>query len=171
METALREAEEETALNRSRVEVLCTLPRVYTPHNGGTAVTPVVAELKGSPDTLSLTPNPQEVECVFWVPLETFLGSSQITSKYRRPMPGEGIWWSHVAVEHRDSESGQTHAIWGLTGIICAIVSAIALNQEPAFPFKGFGITDLARTETSLKVTFQVIPLTTRKPLQPTSKL
>ena len=80
------------------------------------------------------------------------------------------MWWTRVAVDYRDSESGQTHHIFGLTGTACATVSAIALNRPLAFPFKAFGISQAERTGSVLALTIKSVALT-RDQLQPTSKL
>ena len=173
IETALRETAEETALDRSRVEVVCVLPRVYTPHNGGTLVSPVVALLRGSLDTLSLSPNPFEVDCLYWVPMDSFL-DKQVDNRYIMQRygktKGEGVWWSRVSVTHREPETGQTHHIYGLTGSLCVTISAIALNKEPAYHFKSWGIAELVRAGTVMTIYFRPIAITSEQ-VQPISKL
>jgi len=66
--TALREAQEETGLCASRVEVIGTLPDYDIPT--GFRVTPVVGWVE---PPLELNPDPFEVADVFEVPLEFFL--------------------------------------------------------------------------------------------------
>jgi 8-oxo-dGTP pyrophosphatase MutT (NUDIX family) len=66
--TALREAQEETGLNPSRVDVIGHLPEYDIPT--GFRVTPIVGWLE---PPLDLKPDPFEVADVFEVPLDFFL--------------------------------------------------------------------------------------------------
>ncbi len=177
METALRETEEEVGLDRGRIEVVCTFPRVFTTLHGGTLISPVVALLRGSTDSLNLSPNPFEVECAYWVPLETFLDdhmeSRQIygnTLYGGKQLKGEGLWLTRVTVKHRDTETGQKHHIWGITGSICTTISAVALNKRPAHSIMYWGISQLVRTGNLLAVTFHSVALT-REQVKPLNKL
>lgn len=66
--TALREAEEEIALARERVELLGRLSEVISLH--GLRVTPFVGLI---PPDLPLVPDPGELDSIFEVPLRLFL--------------------------------------------------------------------------------------------------
>ena len=127
--TALREAHEEVQLEPSLVEVVSVLPPFPTGTFEITTVTPVVCLLRSATD-IRLIPN-DEVECVFWVPLSLFMESKHHTTLRIN-------WWGyrflHNAFNFLEPVSGRTHFIWGLTAMICIVVSAIALNTAPAFP-------------------------------------
>ncbi len=63
--TALREANEEVGLDSQYVEVIAQMQPSYT--RAGTCVTPYIARVPGS---LTLAPNPEELQDLFWFPLE-----------------------------------------------------------------------------------------------------
>ena len=121
--TALREAEEEIGLDRNKVEVVCTLPPQVTTLSGLTAVNLVVALLKCSPEELNLSPNPLEVDCIYWVPLELF------TTAQSPHIPGKKLQWYEYVLEHKEPRSGVTHRIWGFTAFMCVLMACIAHNQ------------------------------------------
>lgn len=101
---ALREAEEEIALPRERVEVLGTLP----PHETvtGFAVTPVLALVRGP---LALVPEAGEVEEAFTVPLSHVLDVTRYHIERRR---WRGEWRRYYAVPYGP------YYIWGATARI-----------------------------------------------------
>ncbi|PAU76810.1 CoA pyrophosphatase [Halomonas salipaludis] len=68
LDTALRESEEEIALPRGQVELLGQLSEVVSLH--GLKVTPYVGLI---PPDLPLTPDPNELDAIFEVPLALFL--------------------------------------------------------------------------------------------------
>ena len=76
--TALREAEEETGLSRSRVEIIGRLPEYDIPT--GFRVTPVVGWVE---PPFTLTPDPIEVADVFEVPLGFLLDPANQQRHFR----------------------------------------------------------------------------------------
>lgn len=115
--TALREAQEEIGLDARHVQVIGQLPTYIT----GTAfwVTPVVGLV--SPD-MSLTPNADEVDDVFEVPL-SFLMNPANHQRHAMDWQGEKRhWFSMPYLESRPSHNasnGELEAIerfiWGAT--------------------------------------------------------
>ncbi len=112
--TALREAQEEVGLDPKHVEVIGELPVYVT----GTAfwVTPVIALV--SPD-YELTPNPDEVQDVFEVPL-AFLMNPAHHRRHRFEWQGiQRQWFSMPYLQPRLTDKGQTDPverfIWGAT--------------------------------------------------------
>lgn len=126
IQTALREAQEEVNLDPRHVEVVCTLPRLYTSLRTVTVVTPVVALASTDTDNLNLVPDPAEVDCLYWVPLEFFLTNA-------KPMAVKsGL--THYVFDYLDSETGMKHIIFGVTAQFCITLSAIALGRFPDVP-------------------------------------
>ena len=99
--TALREAEEETGLERGRIEILGRLPEydIMT----GFRVTPVVGWVE---PPFQLRPDPFEVEKVFEVPLEFFLDPGNHEAHSREV---NGMVRHYYAMPYRE------HYIWGAT--------------------------------------------------------
>ena len=164
IETALREAEEEINLVRTNVEVICTLPPQYTTLSGLTIVTAVIALLKCTPDQLNLSPNPHEVESFFWVPLEVFL-DLQDGTMYRK-----GAWWI-PNFRHVDPDTGREYRVWGFTGVMCAVIAAIALGQSHSYKFEPLLISALKREGEMVSVTFSRVALPPQTATIPSSKL
>ncbi|WP_208026722.1 NUDIX hydrolase [Rhabdothermincola sediminis] len=69
LDTALREACEETGLDRSAVEIICELDHLQTV-TSRSFIVPFVGVLPGRP---TLEPNPAEVELILHVPLDELL--------------------------------------------------------------------------------------------------
>ncbi|HUU71860.1 MAG TPA: CoA pyrophosphatase [Burkholderiales bacterium] len=109
--TALREAEEETGLERSRIDVLGRLPEydIMT----GFRVTPVVGWVE---PPFELRPDPFEVEKVFEVPLEFFLDPVNHQAHSREV---DGL------VRHYYAMPYQEHYIWGATAGMVRILYQI----------------------------------------------
>lgn len=113
VETALREATEETGLARSYAEVLGTLPIYVT----GTAysITPVVALIKPGFD---LNPNPDEVADVFEVPLAYLMNP---TNHRRHAVEFDGLTREWLSMPYLDNSVRQENGelterfIWGAT--------------------------------------------------------
>ena len=102
LETALRETEEEIGLDRRHVDILGTLPEYLT--GTGYRVTPVVALVM---PPFALTPDPNEVEEIFEVPL-AFLMDGMNHQRLSFALP-EGVRRSFYAMPY-----GRFY-IWGAT--------------------------------------------------------
>lgn len=101
---ALREAEEEIALNPGDVEILGRMADYVT--GTGYRITPVLAAL---PPGLSYTPSPHEVEFVFELPISVVLdpNAPQRQRQFVREQWREYWVWPHPE-----------HFIWGATAAI-----------------------------------------------------
>ena len=115
VETALREAEEEIALDRAEVELLGALPPV------GTFVTsykvfPFVGLI---PEGIELLPNPDEVEAVLYLKVDDLVASYEKRRLTRRGVPFK-----------TDTYAVGEHLIWGATARILALL----LERLPAEP-------------------------------------
>jgi len=116
-ETALRESEEEIGLPRARVEILARLPEYFT--RTGFRVTPVVGLVQ---PPLDLTPDPQEVEAVFEVPLSFLL---DVRNHRRQTREFQGRTVGFYEMPYR-SDQGERY-IWGATaGMIVNLVRTLA---------------------------------------------
>jgi 8-oxo-dGTP pyrophosphatase MutT (NUDIX family) len=103
-ETALREAQEEIALDRSNVQVLGRMSNYLT--RTGFCITPVVALLQPG---LQFRPSPHEVDAVFELPLDVLL-DPKAPERRRREEHGSTreFWvWPHPQ-----------HCIWGAAAAI-----------------------------------------------------
>ena len=101
---ALREAEEEIALDRGNVEVLGRMADYVT--GTGYRITPVLGVL---PPGLALRPAPEEVEAVFELPIAVLLNPD---APKRQRHHVRGIWRDYWVWPHPD------HYIWGATAAI-----------------------------------------------------
>jgi 8-oxo-dGTP pyrophosphatase MutT (NUDIX family) len=101
---ALREAEEEIALDRAQVEILGRMADYVT--GTGYIITPILGLL---PPALELRPAPEEVEAVFELPIEVLLDPD---APKRQRHHVRGIWREYWVWPHPD------HYIWGATAAI-----------------------------------------------------
>lgn len=106
---ALREAEEEVGLSRSRVDILGTLPSHITVT--GFDVTPVVGLIEGH-----VTPVPEvgEVDEAFFVPLDHFMDTDRFRIEGRR--------WQGLTRHYYVVPWGPYY-IWGATGRILRVLA------------------------------------------------
>ncbi len=104
IDAALREAWEEIALPRANVEVLGTLPAHETVTSFN--VTPVIGLLRGP---FEPTPEPDEVQEIFSVPLNLVTTPARFSVERRR---WRGRWRSFYTVPHGP------YYIWGATARI-----------------------------------------------------
>jgi 8-oxo-dGTP pyrophosphatase MutT (NUDIX family) len=112
-DTALREAEEEIGLARSRVEVIGRLPEYLT--RTGFRVTPVIGVIQ---PPLELVPDAREVDEVFEVPL-AFLLDERNHQRATRELNGRRV--AFYVIEH------QGRTIWGATaGMLVNLYRRIA---------------------------------------------
>lgn len=102
--TALREAEEEVALDPRDVQVLGRMSNYLT--RTGYRITPVVGLL---PPGLTLRPSPHEVAAVFELPIEVLLDPDAPQRRSRNEPGRSGEYW---VWPHPD------HYIWGATAAI-----------------------------------------------------
>ena len=101
---ALREAEEEIALDRAQVEILGRMADYVT--GTGYRITPILGLL---PPGLELRPAPAEVEAVFELPIELLLDPD---APKRQRHHVRGVWREYWVWPHPD------HYIWGATAAI-----------------------------------------------------
>jgi 8-oxo-dGTP pyrophosphatase MutT (NUDIX family) len=101
---ALREAEEEIALDPSRVEIIGRMADYLT--GTGYRITPVIGLL---PPGLPYQPSPHEVESVFELPLGVLLDPK---APQRQRQHVNGQWREYWVWPHPD------HFIWGATAAI-----------------------------------------------------
>ncbi len=110
--TALRESQEEIGLEPSEVEVLGQLPSVLT--RWKIDVTPIVGIV---PKGVGLTPNFDEIDSIFHVPVSFFVRDQRVrTDVFRR---GHVEFWAPVY--HFEG-----YKIWGFTaGIIVSFINQV----------------------------------------------
>ncbi len=108
VDTALRESEEEVALPRSSVQVLGGLDEMNT--RRFTRVFPVVGVV---PNNQAFTPNEDEIESIFTVPLDFFIQDKRLrTDIFKRDMEDrERYLW--VPAYHYEG-----YEIWGFTASV-----------------------------------------------------
>ena len=112
VETALREAEEETGLHRSKVDIIGRLPDydIMT----GFRVTPIVGWVE---PPYELKPDPFEVDEVFEVPLEYLLDPAN-HEEHSREVNG--------VIRHYYAMPYEKHFIWGATaGMVHMLYQAL----------------------------------------------
>jgi 8-oxo-dGTP pyrophosphatase MutT (NUDIX family) len=114
---ALREAEEEIALDPSQVEVLGRMADYIT--GTGYRITPVLGLL---PAGLPLCPAPDEVEAVFEFPIETLL-DPEAPKRQRHHV--RGVWREYWVWPHPQ------HYIWGATAAILVHLAQKLRALEP----------------------------------------
>ncbi|MDN3645939.1 CoA pyrophosphatase [Pontixanthobacter aestiaquae] len=116
VEAALREAEEELALDRKHVRLIGTTDRYQT--GTGFDITPVLGVV---PPDLSLTPHPREVEAWFEVPVAQVFNLSNWTEN-------EVFWRGEM--RHYLEMDWQGFRIWGVTAAIIANLSRRIAVEE-----------------------------------------
>lgn len=163
VETALREAQEETGLDPNLVTIVTVAPPFIAGRDILMVVSPVVCILNVDPKALRLTPCENEVDCVYWMPIRNFLENDQGMEyvKFRYHLFDQ-FFSDKKAGFHFDSiETGQHHFVWGLTASICVTLSSIALNRAPAYPYsENIAISSIWTEDKRLKVTLHEIALT-----------
>jgi 8-oxo-dGTP pyrophosphatase MutT (NUDIX family) len=102
--TALREAEEEVALDPTRVEIVGRMDDYVT--GTGYIITPVIGLL---PPGLSFRPSPDEVESIFEFPFSVLLDPE---APRRQKQHTRGQWREYWVWPHPE------HFIWGATAAI-----------------------------------------------------
>ncbi len=118
--TALRESQEEIGLSPSRVQVIAQLSQVVSLH--GIRVTPYVGLID---ETAQLTPNYDELDSIFRVPVSFFLTAEPVR---RDKMTYKGTALS-VPSYHYDY-SGERYEIWGLSAIVLVELMNLAFDAN-----------------------------------------
>jgi 8-oxo-dGTP pyrophosphatase MutT (NUDIX family) len=118
--TALREAHEEIGLLPEAVEVLAPLGQVMSLHS--VQVTPWVGIV---PESVKLTPSPDELESVFTVPLSFFLEDQR---HHTDAIRFKGKMNFVPAYEY------EGHIIWGLTAYM--LVELLNIGFDAGIPMK-----------------------------------
>lgn len=131
VETALREAMEEVNLLPEQVAVVGTLPPFYRIlFDRKDQVTPVIATLSGKAEDLQLVPN-EEVEQLFWVPLDLFVNGGPHHTPVSLSYAGGGYSDNQFCLNHL----GIDCVVWGLTAALSISVASIVLQTPVHFPF------------------------------------
>ncbi len=163
VQTALREAQEEIGLDPSLVSVLTVAPPFISGLRTATTVTPVVCVLNTDPKHLKLTPCENEVDCIYWMPIRIFLESETLEMvPIHLPLFNRKIITTGFHFDSRTTR--QHHFVWGLTARICTTLSAIALNEAPAYPYSENTAISLIQIEEQnrLRVVHHKIALTSK---------
>ena len=105
IETALRETEEETGVNRDQIKILGTLTPLYIPVSNF-EVTPVVGYIPCKP---LFIPQKSEVVCLIDAELDFFIGTQGIKEKEME------VRGTPLAVRYYDYKG---HVIWGATAMM-----------------------------------------------------
>lgn len=124
IETALRETEEEIGLSRSQIEVVNTLPPLVT--MSGYHITPIIGFTS---ITQPLSANQQEVEEVFYVPLDFLLNPDHVQLHQVHYQNTTRSFYSFEFEQKR---------IWGITAaIVQGLYEKILrhLSKEPEWKF------------------------------------
>lgn len=108
LQTALREAEEEIGLAQTSVRPIGFLPAYYT--GTGYRITPTVSLVEAD---VELTPNPDEVDRIFELPLDTAFDMRRFKLESRM---WEGQQRHFYVVDHADAY------IWGATAALIRIL-------------------------------------------------
>jgi len=114
--TALREAHEEVGLPPEKVEVLGPLGQVMSKHR--LQVTPYVGLVSSQ---IELTPNPDELDAVFRVPVSFFLEKEHFRTHQIR---------SHGRIHEVPAWQYGDYTIWGLTAYVLAELMNMAYDAN-----------------------------------------
>lgn len=126
--TALREAQEEIALDPSVVEIVGELDRLHT-YTSGAMIVPFVGVLAGGrPD---LVPEPAEVERILHVPVSELM-APEVHREERWPFPDGGIRPVHFFELVGDTVWGATAAL--LRQLLLAVLGLPEPSPRPLTP-------------------------------------
>lgn len=110
--TALREAQEELAIEAKHVDIIATCPEYRT--SSGYRITPIIGII---PHDINIKPNPNEVETWFNAPMSFLLNPENLQEKT--------AIWNGKQRRYYDMQ-WQNYRIWGITaGIIANVALAI----------------------------------------------
>ncbi len=120
LQTALRESHEEIGLLPDQVEVIAPLSQVISLH--GIRVSPYVGLVA---DDVELTPNQDELDSIFKVPVSFMLDAKPVR---RDHMSYKGIKLAVPCFEYR--EGRERYEIWGLSSIVLVELLNTAFNAN-----------------------------------------
>lgn len=117
---ALREAQEETALNPFDVQLLGDLPMQKA--RNGMLVKPIVGLI---PPDVSLTPQPTEIDRIFFASLRQLLETPP--TPYEVRFAQQSLYFPSLRVENE--------IVWGLTARMLISLFQYGLNYQKEWPF------------------------------------
>lgn len=118
--TALRETHEEIGIPPENVEIIGPLSQVISLH--GIRVSPFVGMVD---DDHPLTPNPDELDSIFKVPVQFF--------REAKPVRIDRMTYKSIALSvpsYHYEEAGETYEIWGLSAIVLVELMNIAYGMD-----------------------------------------
>ena len=118
--TALRECHEEIGVPPQEVELIGSLSQVVSLH--GICVSPFVGLID---DDYPLVPNPDELDCIFKVPVQFFREAEPVR---RDRMTYKGMALSVPSYHFEDQN--ETFEIWGLSAIVVVELMNLAFGTE-----------------------------------------
>ncbi|KAI3719015.1 hypothetical protein L6452_19902 [Arctium lappa] len=125
IETALREAKEEIGLDPALVDVVTVLEPFIT--KGNVTVVPVIGILWDK-QLFNPVPNAEEVESIFYAPLEMFL-----KNKNRRQEEKEFQGDKYVLHYFDHETNNKVYVIWALTAGILIAAASLVYQRQPDF--------------------------------------
>ncbi|CAI9264959.1 unnamed protein product [Lactuca saligna] len=123
--TALREAEEEIGLDPALVDVVTVLEPFGS--KGNVSVVPVIGILWDK-QAFNPLPNPEEVESIFYAPLEMFLKNE---NRREKEIEHRGEKFLHHYFYHKTND--RVYVIWALTAGILIDTASLVFRQPPDF--------------------------------------
>lgn len=117
---ALREAQEETALNPFDVQLLGDLPMQKA--RNGMLVKPIVGLI---PPDVQLVPQPTEIDRIFFAPLKQLLETPP--TPYEVRFAQQSLYFPSLRVENE--------IVWGLTARMLISLFRYGLNYQKEWPF------------------------------------
>jgi 8-oxo-dGTP pyrophosphatase MutT (NUDIX family) len=121
VQTALREADEELAVDATCIDVIGTLHPVYVPRSNH-LITPVLA---WNHTPFLCVPNPAEVDAVLYAPLPDLLADNAVVYEPRH-INGYDVEVPFFWVAG--------HKVWGATALVlCDLVARIRVTTTPSF--------------------------------------
>lgn len=120
LNTALRESQEEIGLQPDQVDIVGPLSQVVSLH--GIRVSPFVGLID---ETVELTPNPEELDSIFKVPI-SYLKTAE--PKRRDRMTYKGMALSVPSYDY--IYEGENYEIWGLSAIVLVELLNLAFDAN-----------------------------------------
>lgn len=120
LNTALRETHEEIGLSPDQVDIIGPLSQVVSLH--GIRVSPFVGLVD---EQIKLTPNPDELESIFKVPVE-YLKTAEPKRRDRMTYKGTALSVPSYDYDYH----GETYEIWGLSAIVLVELLNLAFDAN-----------------------------------------